>query len=125
MTPDFLTAMRSQLEEMQREAQAQIDDLTTGEDAVTASDPAHDGEASGGSADNADAMFDAEMNLSLVNATRERLELIVTALERLDRATYGYCVVCGKPIDHKRLQVLPYTPYCLDDQRALEEQAGA
>jgi DnaK suppressor protein len=125
MTPEFLAEMRSQLDEMRREAQAQIDDLTTGDNEVTASDPAMEGDASGGSADNADAMFDAEMNLSLINTTRDRLELIDAALERMERGTYGYCVICGKPIDEQRLQVLPYTPYCLDDQRKLEEQAGA
>ena len=32
---------------------------------------------------------------------------ITVALERLNRGTYGLCVVCGKPISSARLTILP------------------
>ena len=36
--------------------------------------------------------------------------------------TFGRCVVDGGAIDDKRLQAVPWTPYCQKHQQALEEQ---
>jgi DnaK suppressor protein len=46
------------------------------------------------------------------------------ALKRIDDGTYGRCIVDGKPIDPKRLESIPWTPYCLKHQLELEERAG-
>jgi DnaK suppressor protein len=125
MTPEALQQARERLTAMRAEQQAIIEDMTTGEDQVTASDPQHDGDVSGDSADDADAMYDAEMNLSLVNNARDIVELIDAALARIAAGTYGICTICGNPIDERRLDVLPYAQYCLDDQRKQEELAEA
>jgi DnaK suppressor protein len=45
------------------------------------------------------------------------------ALKRIDDGTYGKCVVDGEPIDEKRLESVPWTPYCLKHQAELEERA--
>ena len=37
---------------------------------------------------------------------------IEAALERLDEGEYGICATCGEQIADKRLDVLPYTPFC-------------
>lgn len=42
------------------------------------------------------------------------------ALKRLDNGTYGQCIVCGKPIPEKRLEAIPWTLLCLEDQEQLE-----
>jgi RNA polymerase-binding protein DksA len=125
MTPEALQQARERLTAMRDEQQAIIADMTTGEDQVTASDPEHDGDVSGDSADDADAMYDAEMNLSLVNNARDIVDQIDAALARIDAGTYGICTICGKEIDARRLDVLPYAQYCLDDQRQQEELAEA
>ena len=44
---------------------------------------------------------------------RHRLELIDGARTRLDENRYGFCVVCGRPIERERLAALPETPHCL------------
>ena len=36
------------------------------------------------------------------------------ALKRIDLGTFGTCVHCHKAIVRARLDVLPYTPYCID-----------
>jgi DnaK suppressor protein len=46
------------------------------------------------------------------------------ALRRIEAGTYGRCIVDGEPIDEKRLEALPWTPYCLKHQTELEERAG-
>jgi len=42
------------------------------------------------------------------------LTQIDQALERIENGTYGICRVCGKEIDHKRLQAVPTTRICFD-----------
>jgi DnaK suppressor protein len=44
------------------------------------------------------------------------------ALKRIEDGTFGMCVVDGKPIEEKRLEAVPWTPYCLKHQQMLEEQ---
>jgi DnaK suppressor protein len=46
----------------------------------------------------------------------QTLEQVRDALERIKNGTYGTCTVCGRPIEPARLEALPWTPYCLDDQ---------
>jgi RNA polymerase-binding transcription factor DksA len=45
------------------------------------------------------------------------------ALRRIEDGTYGRCVVDGEPIGEKRLEAVPWTPYCLQHQAELEERA--
>jgi len=51
------------------------------------------------------------------------LAQVRAALERIDDGTYGRCAVDGGPIDAKRLESVPWTPYCLKHQMELEERA--
>jgi DnaK suppressor protein len=51
------------------------------------------------------------------------LALVRAALRRIEDGTYGSCVVDGGPIDEKRLESVPWTPYCLKHQAELEERA--
>ncbi len=123
MTPDELQHARERLEAMRAEQQAIIADMTTGEEQVMPSDPQHAGNVSDDSADDADAMYAAELNQGLVMNAQDILDQIDLALRRIDAGTYGLCAICGKPIDARRLEVLPYAQYCLDDQRKQEEAA--
>lgn len=52
-------------------------------------------------------------------STRQRRTLneIDDALRRMEHGTYGKCLACGKSIEPARLEAVPWTPYCLDDQR--------
>ena len=40
-----------------------------------------------------------------------------TALERLERGTYGTCATCGNRIPHERLAVMPETVFCVSCRR--------
>jgi DnaK suppressor protein len=51
------------------------------------------------------------------------LALVRAALRRIEDGTYGSCVVDGGPIDEKRLESVPWTPYCMKHQAELEERA--
>jgi RNA polymerase-binding transcription factor DksA len=52
-----------------------------------------------------------------------RLGLIAEALDRLERGEYGRCVICGQAIPEERLELVPETPFCVED--AEREQARA
>lgn len=48
------------------------------------------------------------------------LQQVRDALRRIDDGTFGRCVVDGEPIEEKRLEAVPWTPYCLKHQEQLE-----
>ena len=51
------------------------------------------------------------------------LAQVHAALARIESGTYGSCEVDGGPIDERRLESVPWTPYCLKHQAELEERA--
>ena len=64
-------------------------------------------------ADQAVQSYQKEMLFSQGTSGHEQLSLVRLALKRLDEGTYGDCIHCGKTIGLKRLEALPWTPYCL------------
>ena len=48
-------------------------------------------------------------------AVEERLRQVEDALGRIDGGTYGTCIACGRPIVNERLELVPETPYCVED----------
>ena len=68
-------------------------------------------------ADTATAMYDRELDEGLEEGARDTLAEIDAALQRIEDGTYGSCEVCGKPIGADRLNAIPWTRLCIDDQR--------
>ena len=46
----------------------------------------------------------------------QTLEQVRDALHRLQDGSFGKCTVCGRQIEPARLEAVPWTPYCLEDQ---------
>ena len=76
-------------------------------------------------ADLASETFERSKEASIRQQSEEKLKDVDAALLRLDDGTYGTCEACGRPIAHRRLEALPATRYCLDDQQAVERRASA
>lgn len=70
-------------------------------------DSAHDV----GDASVADEMASEEFTAAERNT--EVLQQVRDALGRVEDGTFGTCVVDGGPIDERRLEAVPWTPYCL------------
>lgn len=51
---------------------------------------------------------------ALGNEVRRELQQVNRALRRIDEGDYEYCSDCGEPIALARLQVLPFTDYCIE-----------
>lgn len=49
-----------------------------------------------------------------------QLSQIRSALARISEGSYGECLQCGNPIGAKRLEAVPWTPYCRDCQEKIE-----
>jgi DnaK suppressor protein len=52
---------------------------------------------------------------------RRLLRMIEDALRRIDNDEFGDCIDCGKPINIKRLEAMPWTECCLQCQEKLEQ----
>jgi DnaK suppressor protein len=77
--------------------------------------------------DAGDAARDDEMKdqfFALAETDSEILSQVRMALGRIDAGTYGRCIVDAEPIDPKRLDSVPWTPYCLKHQAEAEERMG-
>jgi len=61
--------------------------------------------------DNADGgslALEMEMDISVEQNTKELLERVLHAQDRMEKGLYGICEVTGEPIPVARLEALPY-----------------
>jgi DnaK suppressor protein len=72
-------------------------------------------------ADKAVSSYTREFLYSLTDGERSTLLLIDDALTRIDEGNYGLCVNCGTLMTEKRLNAVPWAPYCLDCQELSEK----
>ncbi len=75
-------------------------------------------------ADKAESSYTKEFLLSLSDAERDQLFQIDSALKRIEKGEYGTCQVCQKEISRKRLNALPWTSLCIEDQEKAESEAA-
>ena len=68
--------------------------------------------------------FEMEKNVSLREQVDDELQEVEAAFQRLERGTYGTCQACGRPIGDERLEAMPATRFCIEDQAKAERQAG-
>ena len=75
--------------------------------------------------DQATTAYTREFLFELGNGDRRLLKEVVTALRKLDEGGFGECERCGERIAEKRLEALPFARYCIDCQRATEQEEKA
>jgi len=71
-------------------------------------------------ADQAVSSYQKELLFSQGTNGHSQIGLIRLALERVHDGSYGECMQCGNAIGSKRLEALPWTPYCIDCQEKIE-----
>jgi DnaK suppressor protein len=67
--------------------------------------------------------FEQEFTLGLMENEQQRLTEIGAALDRIDKGLFGKCEQCQKAIPKARLQVIPFTRYCVDCARKLQQSS--
>jgi len=59
---------------------------------------------------------------ALGSAEIKRLQLIESALARLENSKYGVCARCSKKIPKERLEAIPYALLCIDCKSSEERR---
>ncbi len=72
-------------------------------------------------ADRAASSYNKEFLFSQSNNDRQLLQMVDGALARIHEGSFGECISCGKEINSKRLEAVPWTRHCIECQEKLEK----
>jgi DnaK suppressor protein len=72
-------------------------------------------------ADRAASSYNKEFLFHQSNNDRQLLQMVDGALTRIREGSFGECISCGKEINPKRLEAVPWTRHCIDCQEKLEQ----
>ncbi len=72
-------------------------------------------------ADRAASSYNKEFLFSQSNNDRQLLQMVDGALARIREGSFGECISCGKEINTKRLEAVPWTRHCIECQEKLEQ----
>jgi RNA polymerase-binding protein DksA len=104
--------VQSAIENLRESHPGTIDDET---EEITATSDNHLGDA-------ATATLGREIDYTLGENSEQVLSEINIALERIEKGTYGTCIVCGRAIGEERLEAYPWASLCIDDARKAERR---
>jgi DnaK suppressor protein len=106
MTPEEQSTQRTRLEALKTSIETDLEDEDGMTDTVQL-----DGVM--GRISRMDAMQAQQMALALQRRQKEQLLRVKSALERLDKQTYGRCLRCKTPISESRLDMIPEAVLCV------------
>jgi DnaK suppressor protein len=118
-----IDVMKQRLEAKRRELLMSLGELTEAQP-----QPIDPVQASEGTEDVEEAAVDInEMEDERAVRANERqlLQEVEAALERIRLGTYGYCTICGRPIEEKRLEAMPWAARDIAHEEQLEERQSA
>lgn len=72
--------------------------------------------------DRAESTYEKEFIFELSDAERRRLLQIDKALKKIEEDDFGRCESCHKEISKKRLDAIPWTPFCIKCQEKQERK---
>ena len=81
--------------------------------------------AIGNSSDELDRTQDAsdrDYAMSSLERSSDRLREVRSALRRMETGTFGICSACEEDINLKRLAAIPWAPFCIACQEALDRE---
>ena len=65
--------------------------------------------------------YNQEVLMNLSENQRSKVRDIDAALERMDKGVYGLCVRCEEEISPRRMEVRPFSRYCIDCKTEVEK----
>ncbi|GHO82540.1 TraR/DksA family transcriptional regulator [Dictyobacter formicarum] len=116
MTID-LQEMKKHLESKRDELMQSIGRLTEIHPMVVDSDTAGDESVEDAAVD----VQEQQLEISISANDEALLAQINAALKRIEDGTYGFCVVCGKPISEERLRAIPWATLGVEEEEKLEQ----
>ena len=109
-----LETFKKRLETRQQELRHMV--VRNQQDGRTADD-----EATQDVADRAASSYNKEFLFSQSNNDRATLQMVDKALARIREGSFGECIHCGKEINAKRLEAVPWTRHCIECQEKMEQ----
>ncbi len=108
----FRGILQKQLDDLVRGAGKTVDEMVDPENKSSFPDPT----------DRASMESDRNFELRIRDRERKLISKIKKTLEKIEDGTFGFCEVCGEPIDFKRLEARPVTTHCIDCKTSAEEE---
>jgi len=109
-----LESFKKRLEDRQKDLRRMVS--RTEQDGRTADD-----EATQDIADRAASSYNKEFLFHQSNNDRQLLNMVEGALNRIREGSFGECISCGKEINSKHLDAVPWTRHCIECQEKLEQ----
>ena len=110
MAVDF-DLLRARLESEREHLIQELEQLRA---SVRPADERREGSPFGKREEEATEAADLETRLEMERRIRDQLTAVEHALAKFEDGTYGFCDVCGQPINPERLEALPQASLCLD-----------
>ncbi len=110
-----LDTFKKRLEERQQELRKKVATMQQDGRSADVSDTAQD------IADRAASSYNKEFLFHQSTADRQLLGMVEGALNRIREGNFGQCISCGKEINPKRLEAVPWTRHCIECQEKLEQ----
>lgn len=116
-TDEELEYFKELLLKKRADAQEKLDNLRSAQSDLDEADDADLSSITHHLGDWATDEQDSEMNYTLIEHTREYIQHINEALERIENRTYGICLATGRPIGKERLEAVPHTRYSIEAKK--------
>jgi DnaK suppressor protein len=108
----FQGILQKQLDELVKGADKTVVEMTESEGKAVFPDPT----------DRASMESDRNFELRIRDRERKLISKVKKALEKIEDGSFGFCEVCGEPIEFKRLEARPVTTHCIDCKTSAEEE---
>jgi DnaK suppressor protein len=108
----FQGLLQKQLDDLVRGAGRTVEEMTESEGKNSFPDPT----------DRASMESDRNFELRIRDRERKLINKIRKAIEKVEDGTFGFCEVCGEPIEFKRLEARPVTTLCIECKTSSEEE---
>lgn len=92
----------------------QIQRLSENDQTVGAGERSELGDYDQHQADEGTDLFLREQDQAINEGLQSELDMVTSAMRKMEQGTYGYCDRCGAEIPKARLEVLPEAIFCMD-----------
>lgn len=71
--------------------------------------------------DMSSAAYSRDVLFNVSETQRQRIHDINVALEQIEKGEYGICMSCGEEISPRRMEVRPFSRYCIECKTDIEK----
>jgi DnaK suppressor protein len=116
-----MTMDKKKLEAFKKRLEARLQELRQTVSRTEQDGRSADDDATQDIADKAANSYNKEFLFHQSNNERQLLQMVENALTRIRQGSFGECIHCGKEINAKRLEAVPWTRHCIECQEKLEQ----